>query len=179
MLNHSWLVVVDFGEPLSDADARKYRSMIGMLFFDANCLRQGIRFTGGLLSRFLSKAHRIYFSCSKRILLYFSGSQLGFYYGSAPSVNIFGYTYCDWAVAVGDRKSIGGYTFTINGTPVTWSSKKQTSVAVPKYEAEYVALTEVVEKSMFLNVLFKYIASEVNTPCIHCDNSSAINLAKK
>ena len=79
---------------------------------------------------------------------------------------------------VGDRKSIGGYIFTINGKPVTWSSKKQASVALLTCEAEYVALTEAVEESMFLTLLFKYIGSGVNTPVIYCDNNSAINLAK-
>ena len=31
---------------------------------------------------------------------------------------------------------------------------------------------------MFLTLLFKYIASGVNTPVIYCDNNSAISLAK-
>ena len=45
-------------------------------------------------------------------------------------------------------------------------------------EAEYIALTEADEMSMFLALLFKYIGSGVDTPAINCDNNSAINLAK-
>ena len=178
MLNPYKLVVVDPGEPLDDKDATKYRSMIGMLLFAANCLRYDIGFAVGLLSRLLSKPHRIHFGCAKRILRYLSGSPLIVHYGSAPSVKLVGYTDSDWAGDVGDRKSIGGYIFTINGKPVTWSSKKQASVALLTCEAEYVALTEAVKESMFLTLLFKYIGSGVNTPVIYCDNNSAINLAK-
>ena len=178
MLNPYKLVVVGPGEPLDDKDATKYRSMIGMLLFAANGLRYDIGFAVGLLSRFLSKPHRIHFGCAKRILRYLSGSPLIVHYGSAPSVKLVGYTDSDWAGDVGDRKSIGGYIFTINGKPVTWSSKKQASVALLTCEAEYVALTEAVKESMFLTLLFKYIGSGVNTPVIYCDNNSAINLAK-
>ena len=150
MLNPYKLVVVDPAEPLDDEDAKKYRSIIGMPSFAANCLRYDIGFAVGLLSRFLSKPHRIHLSCAKRILRYLSGSPLIVHYGSAPSVKLVGYTDSDWAGDVGDRKSIGGYIFTINSKPVTWSSKKQASVPLLTCEAEYVALTEAVKKSIFL-----------------------------
>ena len=149
-----------------------------MLLFAANCLRYDISFAVGQLSRFLSKPHRIHLSCAKRILRYLSGNPLAVHYGAAPSVTLAGYTDSDWAGDVGDRKSIGGYMFLINGKPVTWSSKKQASVALLTCEAEYVALTEAVKESMFLVLLFKYIGSGVNRPTIYCDNNSAINLAK-
>ena len=100
------------------------------------------------------------------------------HYGSAPSVKLFGYTDSDWVGDVGDRKTICGYIFTINGKPVTWSSKKQASVTLLTCEAEYVAFTEAVKKSMISTLLSKYIGSGVNTPVIHCNNNSVINLAK-
>ena len=178
MLNPYKLVVDEPGEELDDKEASTYRSIIGMLLFAANCLRYDISFAVGLLSRFLSKPHRIHLSCAKRILRYLSGNPLAVHYGAAPSVTLAGYTDSDWAGDVGDRKSIGGYMFLINGKPVTWSSKKQASVALLTCEAEYVALTEAVKESMFLVLLFKYIGSGVNRPTIYCDNNSAINLAK-
>ena len=100
------------------------------------------------------------------ILRYASGSLLVVHYSSALSVKLVGYTNSDSAGDLGDRKSIGGYIFTINGKPVIWSSKKQASMALRTCEAEYVALTEAVKESMFLTLLFKYIASGVNTPVI-------------
>ena len=178
MLNPYKLVVVDPGEPLDDEDARKYRSMIEMLFFAANCLRYDIGFAVGLLSRFLSKPHRIHLSCAKRILRYLSGFPLVVHYFSAASVKLGGYTDCDWAGDIGDRMFIGGCIFTINGKPGTWGSKKQASVSLLTCEAEYVALTEAVNELMLLTLLFKYKGGGVNTPVIYSDNNSAINFAK-
>ena len=178
MLNPYKLVVEEPGEELDQKESSSYRSIIGMLLFAANCLRYDISFAVGLLSRFLSKPHRIHLSCAKRILRYLSGTPLSVHYGAAPSVTLAGYTDSDWAGDVGDRKSIGGYMFLINGKPVTWSSKKQPSVSLLTCEAEYIALTEAVKESMFLVLLFKYIGSGVNRPIIYCDNNSAINLAK-
>ena len=45
-------------------------------------------------------------------------------------------------------------------------------------EAEYLGLTEVGNKWMFVTLLFTYIGSGINTLVIYCDNNSAINLAK-
>ena len=178
MLNPYKLVVVDPGEELDEEDATRFRSIIGMLLFAANCLRYDICFAVGLLSRFLSKPHRIHLSCAKRVLRYLSGTPLHISYGANDSVVLAGYTDSDWAGDVGDRKSIGGYMFTINGKPVTWSSKKQASVALLTCEAEYVALTEVIKEYLFLQLLFRYIGTDIKMPVIYCDNNSAINLAK-
>ena len=90
-----------------------------MLLFAANCLRYDICFAVGLLSRFLSKPHRIHLSCAKRVLRYLSGTPLHISYGANDSVVLAGYTDSDWAGDVGDRKSIPGYMFTINCKPVT------------------------------------------------------------
>ena len=99
-------------------------------------------------------------------------------FARAPLVKLVGYTESDWTSDVGNRKSIGGYIFTINVKPVTCSSEKQASVALLTCEKGYVVLTKAVKESMFLNLLFKNIGNGVNTPVIYCDNNSAINLAK-
>ena len=41
----------------------------------------------------------------------------------------------DWATG-DDRKSIGGYTFLLNGAAISWNSKKQSTVALSSTEAE-------------------------------------------
>ena len=38
ILNRYKLVLADPGEPVDDADGTKYRSLIGMLLFSAQCL---------------------------------------------------------------------------------------------------------------------------------------------
>ena len=86
-----------------------------MLLFATNCLSYDTGFAVGLLSRFVSQPDRIHISCAKRVLRYLNGSPLVVHYGSAPLVKLDGYSDNEWASDVGERKSIGGYMFTIIG----------------------------------------------------------------
>ncbi|POM72490.1 hypothetical protein PHPALM_10785 [Phytophthora palmivora] len=45
----------------------------------------------------------------------------------------------DWAGDTRDAKSVSGAVVMINGIPIEWHSKKQSSVALSTMEAEYVA----------------------------------------
>jgi hypothetical protein len=47
----------------------------------------------------------------------------------------------DWASDASDHKSVSGYVTTMAGSAISWSSKKQTSVALSTAEAEYIATT--------------------------------------
>jgi len=52
-----------------------------------------------------------------------------------------------------DRHSTAGYTFTISGSSVTWSSKKQQTVAPSSTEAEYMALTQATKEAIWIKCL--------------------------
>jgi hypothetical protein len=56
-----------------------------------------------------------------------------------------GYCDADWAGDCEDRRSTTGYIFTLAkgaGTPISWKSRKQTTVALSSTEAEYMALSD-------------------------------------
>ena len=55
-----------------------------------------------------------------------------------------GYSDADWAGDADDRKSTSGYLFLIAAGPVSWKSRKQSTVALSTAEAEYVALSAAV-----------------------------------
>jgi len=56
-------------------------------------------------------------------------------------------TDADWSAGE-ERKSIGGYVCLINRRATPWASKKQTSVASPSTEPEYMAWTQDVKESL-------------------------------
>ena len=59
-----------------------------------------------------------------------------------PPMIIQGYCDSNLASDAGDRKSTGGFVFTLAGGAIAWSSKKQPIVALSTAEAEYVAACE-------------------------------------
>lgn len=65
--------------------------------------------------------------------------------------------------------------------PISWKSRKQTSVALSIMEAEYAALSEVSREIVYIKRLLvhmgfeKYVTSPID---VFCDNQSAIQLSK-
>jgi len=55
------------------------------------------------------------------------------------NMELSGYAEADWAGDTADRKSTGHYFFKLGEVPVSWSSKKQVSVALSSTEAEYIS----------------------------------------
>jgi len=91
-----------------------------------------------------------------------------------------GFTDVDWG-SRDDRKSIGGYTFMLNGATICWTSKKQTTVALSSTEAEYLALTQAVKESIWLQAILQDLRAgkhrkEIKT--INIDKQGAIALAR-
>jgi hypothetical protein len=76
------------------------------------------------------------------------------------------------------RESVSGFIFTLANGAVSWSSKKQRSVALSTTESEYMALLHALKELIWLQRLLKeigYDISDQNT--IYTDNQSAIALA--
>ena len=65
-----------------------------------------------------------------------------------------------------------------NGNVVTWSSKKQRTVARSSTEAEYVAAADSVSEAIWLRSWVEQVLGETIVVQLMCDNQSAIALAK-
>lgn len=70
-----------------------------------------------------------------------------------------GATDSNWAGDTATRKPVGGYVFTYNGTPVSWSSKQQSVVALSTLQAEYIACSGATREAIWLKSLLDDIAS--------------------
>ena len=86
-------------------------------------------------------------------------------------MSLLGYVNADWAGEMGDHHSISGYTFITAGGAISWSSKKQPSVALSSTEAEYMATAAAAKEATSLKVLFSDIKLLI-------DNQSAMSLMK-
>jgi hypothetical protein len=91
---------------------------------------------------------------------------------------LFGYADADWASDVNDHKSTSGYVFKLAGTAVSWSSKKQTSVALSSTEAEYIARAHAAKEAIWLRQLLSELGQGTPHPTIlRIDNQSTIVIA--
>lgn len=116
----------------------------------------------------------------KRILRYLKGTpELGLLYSSNCEEDLVGYSDSDWAGDLDDRKSVSGHMFKLCGAPISWRSKKQTTVALSTAEAEYIALSCATQEAVWLRQLASELNLKQSKPTvIYEDNQSAISFAR-
>ena len=141
--------------------------------------RPEIAYAVSKVSQFCTNPDATRWTAVKRIFRYLAGSpNRGLCYGSHGTGT--GFPDADWASSH-DRRSIGGYTFLLNGAAICWNSKKQPTVALSSTEAEYIALTQSVKESIWLQAILEDLRArkhleEIRT--INIDNQGAIALAR-
>lgn len=88
--------------------------------------------------------------------------------------------YCDsdHAGDLTDRKSTSGHVIIYGGAPVTWSSKKQSVVALHSTEAEFIAASECCKDLKFVKSFIKELLDIEVSIKLHMDNQSAIKWIK-
>ena len=64
------------------------------------------------------------------------------------------------------------------GGPISWQSRKQTSVALSSAEAEYVSLASCIQEALWLNSLLMVFSPVHEYMLVNVDNMSAIQMAK-
>jgi len=164
-------------------DETLYRQMIGSLRYICHS-RPEITYSVGIVSRFLSNPKQSYLVAAKRILRYLKGT-LG--YGliflhqskEGDHLQLLAYSDSDWSGDATDRKSTSGQVFLLSGSPISWSSKKQTVVALSTCEAEYIAACSAACQALWLTTLLKELKMfNDDTVELLVDSKSTIDLAK-
>lgn len=168
-----------------DIAATVYKQIVGSLRFLCNS-RPDLSFSVGLISRFMGKPKKTHMLAAKRVLRYVKGTaDLGilFRFGTRETdegnLKLIGFTDSDHGGDCVERKSTSGYVFLLNGSPISWCSKKQPVVALSSCEAEYIAGSYAACQGIWLTEILKELKIPVKTPLeLKIDNVSAINLSK-
>ena len=90
-----------------------------------------------------------------------------------------GFSDSDWAGSAQDWKSTSGFCFSTSSAMVSWSSRKQGSVALSTAEAEYISASDASREAIWLRKLLSDLFdSSLEPVVIHCDNHSCVKLSK-
>ncbi|KAF2303067.1 hypothetical protein GH714_013211 [Hevea brasiliensis] len=131
------------------ANARRFRSLVGGLIYLTHT-RPDIAFPVGVISKFMQNLQRL---C--------------------------GFMDSDWAGSLDDRRSISANVFTLGSGVITWSSKKQATVALSTSEVEYITTTSAACQTIWLRRLLADLQQEQKGATeIFCDNKTTISMTK-
>jgi len=186
-------------------DSEKYHEMrkvpfmelVGSLIYAMVCTRPDIAYSVGVLARYMSNYGDDHWKGAKRVLRYLKGTMKGaLKYGSPvmesgnlrlkkAKVNLemkknvlYGYSDSDWAGDPDNRKSTSGYVFILNGGTISWSSKRQSTIAQSSCEAEYIAVNEAAREAVYLRGLLEDFGFPQPPTLIMVDNNGAISMSK-
>jgi hypothetical protein len=114
----------------------------------------------------------------KRILRYLVHAPcIKLYYPKGSTFDLIGYSDSDYARSKVDRKSTSGTCQFLGRSLVSWSSEKQTSVALSTTEAEYVAPGHCYTQLLWMRQTLRDFGYNLSKVPLLCDNESAIRLA--
>ncbi|KAJ4810455.1 Pol [Rhynchospora pubera] len=169
---------IDADEKGKPMDITLYRGMIGSLLY-LTASRPDIMYAVCLCARYQANPKESHHKAVKRILRYVKGTQnLGLWYGRQTELDLLGYTDADFAGDRMDRKSTSGTCQFLGGSLVSWSSRKQTSVALSTAEAEYVAAGSCCTQLLWMMQTLRDFELDFQKVPILCDNTSAILISK-
>lgn len=128
-----------------------YRELVGSLLYLATISRPDIVNATGFLSRYMHCPTSTLWSAGKRVLKYLKQTkEKGLVYKKEDSNCLQAFSDSDWAGDRVDRKSVSGVSIFHRGNLVSWSSKKQATVALSTAESEYVAAALAVSETVLI-----------------------------
>ena len=167
----------------ADSEGKKineklYRSLIGSLLY-LTASRPDILFAVCICARFQSSPTETHLKAVKRIFKYIACTvKLGIWYPKNENFDLIGYSDADYAGCKIDRKSTSGTCQLLGNKLISWSSKKQNSVALSTAEAEYVSIGNYCAQILWIKQQLLDFGLNYKNISIKCDNTSAINLTK-
>ena len=165
------------GTPLSDPTV--YRRLVGRLLY-LTVTRPDIQYSVNTLSQFMQNPHSTHLDAAHRVLRYLKGSVgTGLFLSATSSLSLSGYADSDWAGCPTTRRSTTGYFTMLGSSPISWKTKKQSTVSRSSAEAEYRSLSSLTSELLWLRYLLRDLGICHDHPIpIYCDNQAAIHIAQ-
>lgn len=168
-----------------EAPLRLYQEKVGTLLYSSISTRPDVSYAVNQLTRHMQAPRRRHMVAADRVLRYLAGTpSAGLVFGGRGSTSdrdivISAYSDSDWGSDPSDRKSVTGWIAKLNGDVISWSSKKQSLVALSSCEAELYAASSAVQELLWLRGLMKELGRlGPDASVLSVDNQSAIGVAE-
>lgn len=165
------------GDLLSDPTT--YRRLIGKLNYLTNT-RPDLAYSVQHLSQFMSSPCKAHMEATVHVLQYLkSKPDQGILMNSTSSTQLQAFCDFDWASCPQTRHLVSGFFVMLGDSPISWKSKKQTTIALSSAEAEYRSMRRVcAELSWLTRLLNELTVSSIALVPLKCDSQAAIHIAK-
>jgi hypothetical protein len=175
----------------TEEDTQWFQRAMGSFMYAMTETRPDLAIVISTLSQFLANPSMEHIAAAKRVFRYLQGTKAyGTTHGARDKLweqlehqpgQLHGYVDADFAQNLETRRSTTGYVFMLGEGSISWTSKRQPTVALSSCEAEYMAETQAAKEAIWLRRLLMelgYTTPDVQTVRIYADNQGAIALAK-
>jgi len=157
-----------------------YCEVVSLLLYAAMVTRPDIANAVSQLSQHLCAFGEEHIAAVKRVMRYLRGTiDVALEYRTDGRMNMIDYVDADHAGDQATRRSMTRYIFALNGTAVTWASKRQGIVALSICEAEYIAMAEAAKEVLWLRTFLRELGFEEGPMLVRGDNQGALKLAER
>ena len=168
-------LMIDKGELY--ADPEHYRKIVGKLNFLSHT-RPDLSFSVQTLSQFMHQPRMHHVQALNHVLRYVSHTMgQGIILNATDNLILTTYSDSDWASCPNTRRSVTGYILLLGESPVSWKSKKQSTISKSSSEAEYRAMASASSETTWLvSLLTELGVTNLKPVTLYCDNQSAIHI---
>jgi len=158
-------------------EGNRYSELVGSLLYLSTTTRPDIAFAVGVLSRYMSCPEEDHMRAANGVLRYLCAATcLGVV--CVDNMPLQGYVDADWAGNIDAHRSTTGVVFTLNGGPITWTSKLQSTVVTPTVVAEYVAAAMATKEALWLRKLLSELGVDGHAVPMGEDNQACLALVR-
>ncbi|XP_056697421.1 uncharacterized mitochondrial protein AtMg00810-like [Spinacia oleracea] len=159
-------------------NAELYRCYVGKLNFLTHT-RPDISFAVQTLSQFMHSPKYQHIDALSHTLRYINSTAgQGILLKATDKLTLQAFSDSDWAACPTTRRSVTGYVLLLGNSPISWKSKKQSTISKSSSEAEYRAMSHAAgEVTWIIRLLEELGVTDLKPVVLHCDNQSAIHIA--